>query len=348
MSHSGCSGGPPNSVPPIYTIPLPSFFLALISVDVYRNRTGGVFNFGADYEGDYFFTDYFSGDFWRLDWNGSAWVLPPPVPGQPNGTQWATAVLNISDSRVGPDGAVYYTYLPANGGPGSVRRIRPDSRQLLMTSGDNQVGTAGQPLALPFIVEVRNASGAPVAGVPVTFALTAGGGVLSPQPALTNAQGQAGASFTLATSPPTDPVVTASVSGAPSQSFQVAWRGITVTYDPSQNSLTTSLVHSKVSAPFTLAIDTPQPGPVITPYGSVWTSILSPTPTAAVLDGLGLLGPANPIYVTGTQSPVWSATFILPLLGGVTMVFQGYAFDSSLLPAANAILISNEETVLLN
>ena len=49
----------------------------------------------------------------------------------------------------------------------------------LKISGDNQQGTVGAVLTDPFVVEVRDRNGAVFAGVPVTFAVTAGGGTLS-------------------------------------------------------------------------------------------------------------------------------------------------------------------------
>ena len=46
-------------------------------------------------------------------------------------------------------------------------------------SGDNQEGLPGKALSDPFIVEVKDESGSVFQGVPVTFAVTAGGGTLA-------------------------------------------------------------------------------------------------------------------------------------------------------------------------
>ena len=51
--------------------------------------------------------------------------------------------------------------------------------QMALFSGDAQTGTAGQALAQPLVVLVRDAASAPVAGVTVTWQVTAGGGTLS-------------------------------------------------------------------------------------------------------------------------------------------------------------------------
>ena len=59
-------------------------------------------------------------------------------------------------------------------------------------SGDNQVGATAKALANPFVVVVTNAGGIPVAGVDVTFTITADGGTLpggSPQLVVTDSQG---------------------------------------------------------------------------------------------------------------------------------------------------------------
>jgi len=83
---------------------------------------------------------------------------------------------------------------------------------IAVVSGSNQSGTAGQPLASPFIVQVNNASGSPVSGVSVTFAVTSGGGTLSTTSATTNSSGQASTTLTLGPGAGTN-TVTASSTG---------------------------------------------------------------------------------------------------------------------------------------
>src|SRR5207248_1888958 len=60
-----------------------------------------------------------------------------------------------------------------------------------LTSGDNQVGIAGTPLANSFVVTVTGAAGVPISNMPVTFQITAGGGSLDVMTVNTNSQGQA-------------------------------------------------------------------------------------------------------------------------------------------------------------
>ena len=62
---------------------------------------------------------------------------------------------------------------------------------LVKVSGDTQQGTPGTALAQPFVVEVQDANSVAFAGVPVAFAVTAGGGTLSATSTTTDANGQA-------------------------------------------------------------------------------------------------------------------------------------------------------------
>ena len=64
-------------------------------------------------------------------------------------------------------------------------------------SGDTQSGNTGTTLAQPFVVEVQDASRVAFAGVPVTFAVTAGGGTLSATNTTTDTNGRAESTLTL-------------------------------------------------------------------------------------------------------------------------------------------------------
>ncbi len=68
---------------------------------------------------------------------------------------------------------------------------------LLKISGDNQGGMFSAPLSHPFVVEVQDENGSVVAGVPVTFAVIAGGGTLSLTRTTTNPNGSAQSTLTL-------------------------------------------------------------------------------------------------------------------------------------------------------
>ena len=71
------------------------------------------------------------------------------------------------------------------------------SHSLTKVCGNNQEGTAYEQLAEPFVVSVKDKYGAAMAGVDVSFAVTAGGGTLSSDTATTNANGRARTWLTL-------------------------------------------------------------------------------------------------------------------------------------------------------
>jgi hypothetical protein len=81
--------------------------LSIISLGVYRAPAGATDPLPAEYEGDYFFSDYSSGVVRRIGWDGAQWV-PKPAAGQPTADDWATGAKEIVDAAVGPDGAFWY------------------------------------------------------------------------------------------------------------------------------------------------------------------------------------------------------------------------------------------------
>jgi Domain of unknown function (DUF4082)/Bacterial Ig-like domain (group 1) len=85
-------------------------------------------------------------------------------------------------------------------------------------SGDNQTGTAGTSLTNPLVVQVKNSAGNPQSGVTVSFAVTGGGGSVSPASAVTNASGQASTTLTLGASSGTN-TVSATAAGVGSVTF---------------------------------------------------------------------------------------------------------------------------------
>ena len=88
----------------------------------------------------------------------------------------------------------------------------PTPTVLSIVSGENQEGLTGEPLANPFIVEVHDQYGDPMEGATVTFTVLAGGGTLSAETVMTDANGQAGSTLTLGTEPGTN-TIEASVEG---------------------------------------------------------------------------------------------------------------------------------------
>jgi hypothetical protein len=69
--------------------------------------------------------------------------------------------------------------------------------QLTIVSGNNQEAIVGAQLAQSLVVRVNNSTGAAVPGTTVTFTVTGGGGSVQPSTAVTDASGQATATWTL-------------------------------------------------------------------------------------------------------------------------------------------------------
>src|SRR5688572_8465450 len=69
--------------------------------------------------------------------------------------------------------------------------------QLAIVSGDNQEALVGSPVPQELVVRATDATGAPVAGVAVTFTVTAGAGTVQPGIATTGANGSASTTWTL-------------------------------------------------------------------------------------------------------------------------------------------------------
>ncbi len=83
---------------------------------------------------------------------------------------------------------------------------------IVPVSGDGQTAFIGQQFGQPVVVRVNNLQGVATAGLPVSFAVTAGAGSVSPSSAVTNSQGQASA--TVVAGPTAGRIViTATVAG---------------------------------------------------------------------------------------------------------------------------------------
>ena len=87
---------------------------------------------------------------------------------------------------------------------------------VLKISGDNQKGVTGAALEAPFVVEVEDANGSALVGVPVVFTVTAGGGTLNTTRTTTNANGRAQSTLKLGPHPGTN-TVTVSAQGIQGQ-----------------------------------------------------------------------------------------------------------------------------------
>ena len=122
----GCSepGGPGGSSydAPITYYNRTGFTAAIIGGGLYRQVDYPFdMSFPPEYDGDYFFAEYYQGFMRRVKESGGIWS-PAPAPGQPNEDDWATGLSTPGDFLPGADGALYY--LSQFGGGGTLRRIR--------------------------------------------------------------------------------------------------------------------------------------------------------------------------------------------------------------------------------
>ena len=89
----------------------------------------------------------------------------------------------------------------------------------LKISGDDQQAAPGTTLEHPFVVEVRDQNVEVFAGVPVTFAITAGGGTLSVTNTIADANGRAQSILTLGPNPETNTISVSATRIAGSVTF---------------------------------------------------------------------------------------------------------------------------------
>src|SRR5579883_2519405 len=121
--------------------------------------------------------------------------------GSANGTN------TVSASATGLT-SVSFTATATASGPASIAVV----------SGNNQTGNTGTALTNPLVVVVKDSSGNLLSGITVSFAVTAGGGSITPTSMQTNTSGQAQTALTLGSSAGTN-TVTATVTGLTPATF---------------------------------------------------------------------------------------------------------------------------------
>jgi hypothetical protein len=82
-----------------------------------------------------------------------------------------------------------------------VTPILPVPGSVAIWTGADQVSPPGSPLPIPLAVIVRTSSGSPLRGVTVTWAVTAGGGIVTRLTSKTDARGVAETDFILGPNP---------------------------------------------------------------------------------------------------------------------------------------------------
>lgn len=128
VPHASCPGPVPAMTAPIYVYARPGSGtnVAVIGAGVYRATGCPACPFPPEYEGDYFFSDYYQGFLRRLKLSGGTWSIAPAVPGQPDASNWGTGFNEVSGWVEGPDGALWYCRQATSGASfsGQIRKIR--------------------------------------------------------------------------------------------------------------------------------------------------------------------------------------------------------------------------------
>jgi len=122
MPYTTCDGATGPDLAPIHAY---GDGHSAISAGVYHRPTGPYSGFPPSYDGDYFFSDYYNGALRRLEGSGSSWAIAASVPGQPNATDWATGMDEVSDYALARDGSLWYCRQGVNfaANTGQIRRI---------------------------------------------------------------------------------------------------------------------------------------------------------------------------------------------------------------------------------
>jgi hypothetical protein len=115
----------------------------------------------------------------------------------------SNGVAAFNNLRIDEDGEGYTLRASASGVSSAtsasfnISRQRPDDRVIAVVSGSGQQDTVAATLGEPYMVKVTNEDGSPAAGVEVTWAVTTGGGVVTPNVVATDGAGVARATHQL-------------------------------------------------------------------------------------------------------------------------------------------------------
>ncbi|MBL9077831.1 MAG: PQQ-dependent sugar dehydrogenase [Planctomycetes bacterium] len=324
-----CTGTqPPGLVDPIAGVTHSAGWASVMGGARYRNL-GGTFDFGLAYEGNTFFLDYFAGQVRRLVEAGGVWSPAPPVPGQPNATDWGTGFDSVTSLRLGPDGALWFTQHPS-----SLKRVRllGPVPSIAAVSGGGEIVTVGEPFAQPLVVRVLDAQGNPQPNGSVTFAVSGGGTLSTTNPVIADANGLAQTTVT-ATSVGGAITVTAATPGAiQTASFTLFARRLRVIHASNLVivTLTNTSPNLPVQVPLLLMMSVPGIPALPTVLGPVCTDPFHPF-TLVLEDSIGLFGSElGGAGLVGAPSVTKIYTVPAGLLTGLNLTFQAVGIDPTL------------------
>lgn len=325
---SGCGGSQPAGlVDPIGAVSHGSGWAAVMGGARYRNL-GQQYDFGAAYEGNAFFLDYYAGELRRLVQNAGVWSAAPSVPGQPNANSWGTGFNSTTSLRLGPDGALWFTQHP-----GSLKRVRllGPVPSITAISGSAQRVPAGEPFAQPLVVRVFDPQGNPLPGGAVNFTVSGGASLSTTNPVIANAQGFAQTTAT-STAVGGGVTVTASTPGAITNA-QFALFGRKITATPAAQFLVLSISNQTsaipASVPYVVMLSFPGSPTLPTILGNL---CIDPGYALALVieDGTGIFGGVSFSGTGGVGTPSLTKLYTVPagLFTGQLMRFQAIGFDA--------------------
>jgi plastocyanin len=200
----------------------------------------------------------------------------------------------------------------------------PTPNTIVVNAGNNQVGPAGSALPESLAVIVRDQSGAALAGVNVTFSVTAGGGSVSPATRATNVSGIAKTRFTLGAGAGTQTVNAVAGSLAPAAFSAVSQINGAVNIANGTTGALTDTVGSTKAESLTVLV-TDQNAAPIQGITVTWASTGgSVSPTSAPTSAAGL---SRSRFTYGTTAGNQTATATVTGLVGspVTITLNGTA-----------------------
>lgn len=228
----------------------------------------------------------------------------------------------------------------------------------LAATGVNQPGFTVQGTPYPITVVATTAGGVAAPGLPLRIETPTGiggfpvtyetrytdpNGFLEFEPTIGDALG---GPVNFYVKLPEDQIFTGYGSGSSVQLAIPVWvRVFDVTNVNSQ--LNVVYYHEHGPVPLVFTADLPSVTPTETLAGTVYTSVLEPTPTALVFDAAGTFG--TPPISELIANPTAAVSFVIPpALAGTTWLFQMFAFDPAYWPDLRlSMVISNPQIVTL-
>lgn len=327
IAGTSCGGTQPSGLTdPLATVTHGAGWSSIMGGARYRNL-GGQYDLGAAYEGNAFYLDYYAGQLRRLVESGGVWSAAPAVPGQPNATNWGTGFLNVTSLRLGPDGALWFTQ--HNNTLKRVRLLGPVN-SVAGVSGAGQIVPAGEPFAEPIVARVFDATGNPLPGGSINFAVGGGATLSTTNPVIADGNGYAQTTATSTSTGGGATVTATTPGGITNATFGLFGRKIRAL--PASNLLVLTILNQTTAVPAQVPLivmaSLTGGAPLPTFLGPLCTDPFSGL-TFVMEDATGAFGFASLSGTGGMGTPGLTKVYTLPpgLLTGLQLHFQALGFD---------------------